>query len=230
MIGDLNRFWELVQGAMKLHLEAFEQIETLPNGTEVAVSVLLVAGLSRAIAQALVLFVNQVSRIRFLLSLGLAAILFVISTAFWVWSVWLVSHVLYGADTALVTVFRVLGLAYAPLLWSFLIAMPYLGVSIGILLSIWSLLSFVCGFDFVTGLGRWQALWCALLGWVIFQIMQRTIGRPATALSRWLSDSVAGKPLVTNIQGLERAIQSELDLETIAQTEDDINNDRGSSA
>jgi hypothetical protein len=156
-----------------------------------------------------------------------AAILFVISTAFWVGSVWLVSHVLYGADTAFLTVFRVLGLAYAPLLWSFLIAMPYLGVSVGVVLSIWSLLSFVCGFDFVTGLGRWQALWCALLGWVVFQIMHRTIGRPATALSRWLSNSVAGKPLVTNIQGLERAIKSKLDLETIAQTEDDINKDRG---
>jgi hypothetical protein len=55
--------------------------------------------------------------------------------------------------------------------------------------------------------------------------MQRTIGRPATTFSRWLSDSVAGKPLVTNLQGLEQAIQSELDLETTTQAEDDINND-----
>jgi hypothetical protein len=54
----LDRFWELVQGAMTLHLEAFQQIETLPNGTEVVVYVLLLAGLSQAIAQALVLFVN----------------------------------------------------------------------------------------------------------------------------------------------------------------------------
>lgn len=206
----LDRFWQLVQGATVLNPEAFRLIETLPNGTKVALYVLLLAGLSQAGAQSIVLFVNQVKPIRFVLSLGIAAILFVISTAFWVLSVWTVSHVLYGADTAFLTVLRVLGLAYAPLLWSFLVAMPYLGVPIGVVLSIWSLLSFVRGFDFVTGLGRWQALWCAILGWIVFQIIQRTIGRPAAAFGKWLSNSVAGKPLVTNIQELEQVIQSGL--------------------
>lgn len=204
----LDRFWELVQGANALNPEAFRLIETLPYGTRVAIYVLLLAGLSQAIAQAIVLFANQVRPIRFVLSLGIAAILFVISTAFWVFSVWVVSHLLYRTETAFLTVFRVLGLAYAPLLWSFLIAMPYLGVPIGVVLSIWSLLAFVRGFDVVTGLGRWQILWCAMLGWVVFQIMQRTIGRPAEAFGQWLSNSVAGKPLVTNMRGLEQVIQS----------------------
>jgi hypothetical protein len=225
----LSRFWELVQGATALNPEAFRLIETLPDGTEVAVYVLLLAGLSQAIAQSIVLFINQVKPIRFVLSLGFAAILFVVSTAFWVLSVWIVSHLLYSADTAFSTVFRVLGLAYAPLLWSFLIAMPYLGVPVGVVLSIWSLLSFVRGFDFVTGLGRWQALWCALAGWIVFQIMQRTIGRPVTALNKWLSNSVAGKPLVTNIQGLEQTLQSGFGSEPVTQTKNDSSNGRGTS-
>lgn len=225
----LDRFWELVQGATALNPDAFHLIETLPDGTRVAVYVLLLAGLSQAIAQGIVLFVNRIKPIRFVLSLGIAAILFVISTAFWVLSVWIVSHGLYGADTAFLTVFRVLGLALAPLLWSFLIALPYLGVPIGVVLSIWSLLSFVRGFDFVTGLGRWQALWCAVLGWVVFQVMQRTIGRPAAALGKWLSNSVAGKPLVTNIQELEQVIQAGLGNDLAAQTNRNSRNDRGNS-
>lgn len=218
----LDQFWELVQAANVLNPEAFRAIETLPQGTRIAVSVLLLAGLSQAIAQSIVLFVNQVKPIRFVLSLGIAAILFLISTAFWVLSVWIASHTAYGADTSFWTVFRVLGLAYAPLLWSFLIAMPYLGVPISIVLSIWSLLAFVRGFDVVTGLGRWQALWCAILGWLVFQILQRTVGRPAAAFSRWLSDTVAGRPLVTDIRGLEQAMQSGF------HTND--NQDKGSSA
>lgn len=225
----LDRFWELIQGATVLNPEAFRLIETLPDGTKVAFYVLLLAGLSQAITQGIVLFINQVKPLRFVLSLGIAAILFVISTAFWVLSVWAVSHALYGADTAFLTVFRVLGLAYTPLLWSFLVAMPYLGVPIGVILSIWSLLSFVRGFDFVTGLGRWQALWCAILGWIVFQIMQRTIGRPAAAFGKWLSDSVAGKPLVTDIQGLEQVIQSGFGSESATQTTDDCSNGRGAS-
>lgn len=227
MLTALDQFRELVQGATALNPDAFRLIETLPNGTQVVVYVLLLAGLSQAIAQSIVLFVNQVRPLRFVLSLGIAAILFVISTAFWVLSVWSVSHVLFGADTAFWTVFRVLGLAYAPLVWSFLIAMPYLGVPIGVVLSIWSLLAFVRGFDVVTGLGRWQALWCALLGWIVFQIMQRTIGRPAAAFGQWLSNSVAGKPLVTNIQELEQGIQARLGSTSAVETTRDSRNDRG---
>ncbi len=226
----LDQFWYLVQGAMTLNPEAFRLIETLPNGTQMSVYVLLLAGLSQAIAQGLVLFINQVKPIRFVLSLGIAVILFVISTAFWILSVWGASHVLYGANTSFMTVFRVLGLAYAPLIWCFLGAMPYLGVPIGVVLSIWSLLSFVRGFDVVTELGRWQTLWCAILGWIIFQIMQRTIGRPAEAFGQWLSDSVAGKQLVTNVQQLEQMIQSRFGSEPTSQANGDSRNDRRSSS
>lgn len=224
----LDQFWQLVQGAMTLNPEAFRLIETLPKGTQVAIYVLLLAGFSQAIAQGVVLFINRVKPIRFVLSLGVAAILFVISAAFWVLSIWVVSHGFYRADTSFLTVFRVLGLAYAPLLWSFLVAMPYLGVPIGVVLSIWSLLSFVRGFDVVTGLGRWSALWCAILGWIVFQILQRTIGRQAKTFGEWLSNSVAGKPLVRSIQGLEQTVQSGFGSESAAQTKDDSRNDRGS--
>jgi hypothetical protein len=204
----LDRFLQLVQGALALNSEAFHLIETLPQGTRIAMVVILLAGLSQAAGQGIVLFVNRVTPLRFGLSLVVAALLFAVSTVFWVLSVWGASHVLYGVDTAFMAVFRVMGLAYAPLLWSFLTALPYLGVPISVVLSIWSLLSFVRGFDLVTDLDRWQVVWCALLGWVVFQIMQRTIGRPAEALGQWITDSVAGTTLVTNIQGLEQIIQS----------------------
>lgn len=206
----LKQFWSLVQGANSLSPEAFRGIENHPYGTVLAVLVILLAGLSQGIGQAIVLFLNQVKPVRFVLSLGIAALLFVFSTAFWVLSVWGASHLLYGVDAPFLRVFRVLGLAYAPLLWSFLVAVPYLGVPIEVVLSIWSLLAFVRGFSVVTALDRWQVLGSALLGWLVFQIMQRTIGRPAIALGRWVSNSVAGAPLATNLRELERTVQSGL--------------------
>jgi hypothetical protein len=224
----LDRFWQLVQEATALNPEAFHLIETLPRGTQVAIIVLLLAGLSQAIGQGIVLFVNRVKPLRFVLSLVIAAILFVFSTAFWILSIWGVSHALYGVDTAFMTVFRVMGLAYAPLLWSFLVALPYLGVPVSVMLSIWSLLSFVRGFNFVTDLDRWQVLWCAILGWIVFQIMQRTIGRPAAALGQWVSDSVAGATLVTNMQGVEQMIQAGFGSEPVSQTPQNNTNDRES--
>ncbi len=208
MTYSLDQFWRLVQGANALHPEAFQAIETHANGTLLAIAVIVLAGLSQSIGQAIVLFLNQVKPIRFVLSLGIAALLFAFSAAFWMLSVWGVSHLLYGVDVSFLKVFRVLGLAYAPLLWSFLVAIPYLGVPLNVVLSVWSLLAFVRGFSVVTELDRWQVLGSALLGWVVFQIMQRTVGRPAIALGHWVSNSVAGAPLITNLRQLEQTVQS----------------------
>jgi hypothetical protein len=204
----IEQFWTLVKGAWSLHPDAFRAMESHPNGALIAVIVILLAGLSQGFGQGIVLFLNQVKPIRFVLSLGIAALLFVFSTGFWVLSVWGVSHVVYGSDASFLQVFRVLGLAYAPLLWSFLVALPYLGVPIEVLLSIWSLLAFVRGFSVVTDLDRWQVLGSAILGWFVLQIMQRTIGRPAVAMGRWVSNTVAGATLVTNLRELEQTVQS----------------------
>ena len=204
----IEQFWTLIRGAWVLHPDAFRAMESHSNGTTIAVFVVLLAGLSQGIGQGIVLFLNQVKPIRFVLSLGIAALLFVFSTGFWVFSVWIASHFLYGIDASFLKVFRVLGLAYAPLLWSFLVALPYLGVPIEVMLSIWSLLAFVRGFSVVTALDRWQVLGSAILGWFVLQIMQRTIGRLAVALGRWVSNTVAGAPLVTNLRELEQTVQS----------------------
>jgi hypothetical protein len=58
------------------------------------------------------------------------------------------------------------------------------------------------------GLSVWQALWCGVLGWVVFQIAQRSIGRPVAILGKWLSNTVAGTRLVTDMQGLEQLLQA----------------------
>ncbi len=123
----IAQFWILIRGAWALYPDGFRAIESHPQGTLMAVLVILLAGLSQGIGQAIVLFLNQVKPIRFVLSLGIAALLFVFSAGFWVFSVWLASHFLYGIDVSFLKLFRVLGVAYAPLLWSFLVALPYLG-------------------------------------------------------------------------------------------------------
>ena len=64
----LDRFWPLVQGAMALNPEPFHLIETLPQGTQIAIVVVLLAGLSQAAGQGIVLFVNRVTPLRFGLS------------------------------------------------------------------------------------------------------------------------------------------------------------------
>lgn len=204
----LDRFWELVSGALTLNPEAFELIQTLPLGTRAALYIVLLAGFSQAIGQGLVLFINRVKPFRFVLSLLIASILFAFGYIFWTLITWLASNLLFGWDTSFFTVARTLGLAYAPLMLSFFVALPYLGVPISVLLSVWSFLTFLTGLRVALGIGVWQAFWCSALGWAVFEVLQRTIGRPVAGVGRWLANTAAGVTLVTNLRELEQIVET----------------------
>ncbi|HEY9644004.1 MAG TPA: hypothetical protein V6C57_26165 [Coleofasciculaceae cyanobacterium] len=200
---------ELIWGALSLNSEAFNQIQTLSGGSQAALLVAFVAGLSQAIGQGIVLFINRVKPLRFILSVLIAAILFAFSYIFWAFSTWFASLILFRGElklTVLMAIIRTLGLSYAPLIFSFLVAIPYLGVPISTVLSIWSFLCFLAGLKTALGLGLWQAFGCGVVGWVVFEGLQRTVGRPLAGLGRWLSNTVAGVKLVTNLKDLEHLV------------------------
>jgi hypothetical protein len=203
-------FWSLVKGAMTFNAESFQVMADLPNANQIAIQVLLLAGFSQSVGQGLILFVNRVKPIRFFLSLCLGAVLFVFSYGFWIVSTLFVSQVIFQQSLDLRLVYHTVGLATAPQLLSFLIALPYFGVPIQIFLALWVLLVFVQGFSISTGLGLWPSFISGLLGWVFLQILQRTIGRPIGALGSWLSNTTAGTHLVTDLQGIETLLETGL--------------------
>jgi len=203
-------FWDLVWGAIALSPQAFAAMIQRPDADKIAIMVLFLAGFSEAIGQSIILFLNQVKPVRFMLSVLLSAILFIFSYGFWIWSTWMVSRLLLQETVDYAVVFRTVGLAAAPQILSFLIAMPYFGVPIQVVLSLWALLAFVRGFNVATGFGVWEAFWCGLLGWLMLQVLQRTIGRPIAALGSWLSNTTAGTHLVTDLRGLESLLENGL--------------------
>lgn len=206
----LDKFWELVLGAIALDISVFQEIELLPLGGMTALLITFLGGFSQAIGQGIVLFINRVKPVRFILSLLIAAILYAFSYIFWVLSTWLVGIVLFRQDPTLIAVARTLGLAYAPQLLSFFVALPYLGIPISVVLSVWSFLAFLAGLKVALGIGIWETFWCSVLGWIVFQISQRTLGRPVKLVGRWLETKVAGVRLVTNLQALEEIVEAGL--------------------
>lgn len=201
-----DRFWELIGGAIALHKHAFALIQVLPLGTQVALLIAFLAGLSQGIGQGIVLFINRVKPIRFVLSLLIGAILYAFSYIFWALSTWIAIWLF--EPTSITTVVRALGLAYAPLTLSFLGAMPYLGAPILVVLSLWSLLAFVVGLMEATGFGIWTVFACGALGWAVFQILQRTIGRPIAEIGKRLRNLVAGVELITDLKKIEQVVES----------------------
>jgi hypothetical protein len=185
----------VISAALRLQPEAFVGVGDRLGGEGPGLGIALVAGLSQAIGQAFILFVNRVRPLRFALSLLLEALLFVVGFQFWAISTWLVARLGFGDPVSLPVVIRALGIAHAPQGLAFLGALPYLGAPWLRLLSLWTALAFVVGFGVVTGLAPAPVFLCLVGGWLGMHAVQRTAGQPLASLSRALQNRAAGVPL-----------------------------------
>ena len=197
-------------GAIALNSDTFQTIHAQSHSLLAALTVVFIAGLSQSFSQIVVLFVNQVRPIRFVLSLVISALFFVIGYGFWTISTWATIHLIFGSSLSLTTVLRTLGFSYVPLTLSFFAVIPYFGNAIFVLLSIWTLLAVVIGIDVITVLGPWEAFACAALGWVVLQLLQKTVGQPIATLGQWITNWVAGEELITNRNRLAQELYAGL--------------------
>ena len=97
-----DRFWGLVSGVLLLNSETFTLLNRLPLGLIASILVVLLAGLSQTFGQSVMLFINRVRPLRFILSVAIAAVIFVFNYNFWILSTWLVARWLFGVDLPLI--------------------------------------------------------------------------------------------------------------------------------
>jgi predicted Abi (CAAX) family protease len=207
-----QNLWLLIWDVLLLKGDTLRAINEIPASITIALIIVLVAGLSQEIGQCIILFVNRVQPIRFIFSLLIGAILFTFGYFFLVISSWLITLTPFTGEenVSFLTIAQVIGFSYVPLIFSFLGAMPYLGVPILSLLAVWHLLAMVVGFAAVTYLSFKQAIIYVFLGWLVLQILQATIGQPLANLARWLANQTAGVNLSTNSQDILRLVQDGL--------------------
>ncbi|MGV2826508.1 hypothetical protein [Myxosarcina sp. GI1(2024)] len=206
----LDCFWSLVSGVLTLNTDTLNEINQLPLGLVASILVVLLAGISQSLGQSVMLFVNQVRPLRFLLSIAIAAVLFVFNYNFWVLSTWLVADWLFQVSLPLLEVIKTLGFSYAPLLFGFLMVIPYFGMPILIVLSIWTFLAIARGLGTISPLGIWEAFECCLAGWLVLQLSQRIFGKGIASVTNKLVNWIAGVKLVKDSSQLEQMLYSGL--------------------
>ncbi|MBV7335665.1 hypothetical protein KFU94_46950 [Chloroflexi bacterium TSY] len=198
----LSSFWDTIIRALSLDRTVFASIQTESTGLWVALSVVLLAGLSDAFGQSIVLFLNRVTPKRFWLALFISAISYVASFLLWTAIVWGIGVYVFERTPTAREVASVVGLSYAPRLLFFFTLIPFLGYGFSVLLSIWSMLAIVVAIQFGIGLELWQAIVASGLGWLAVQVWQRTIGRPVYAIDRWVKSRAAGVQLQLTLQDI----------------------------
>ena len=166
----------------------------------------LLAGLSISVGQSIILFINRVKPGRFVLSLVIQALLFVSGFFFISFSTWFVSRTFFSVTLPYTAVSDVIGLGYAPLKWSFLSALPYLGNPIFLVLSLASFVAILKSFALTAGLTLFQSFLCVVWGWGLLRVAQQTVGHPLTLAGERLLHWAAGQTLVRNHQALAKII------------------------
>lgn len=204
----MDRVWEVLGKVFWLDGTAFQTAATSPDGMTLALSVVLLAGLSLAIGQSIILFINQVQPIRFIFSLLISAVLYLIEFGFLVLSTWLICLLPGSIQISLPTLLIVLGLGYAPLLFSFLGALPYFGHPLLRLLSIWNLLAMVVGFGAIANISAGFAFGYVAFGWFVKEVLENTIGQPIAQLGKALADRTAGVNLAHSRAELQVQVRS----------------------
>ncbi|MGB7084581.1 MAG: hypothetical protein WBD47_03440 [Phormidesmis sp.] len=194
----ITHLWSLILGVLELNTETFESIHTQPHSLLAALLIVFIAGFAQSLSQMVVLFINQVQPRRFALSLLISALFFMIGYGFWALSIWIILNLAFENQIALTIVLRTLGFSYAPLMLSVFVMLPYFGSAVFVGLSIWTLLAVVVGVAAIAPISHWEAFESAALGWVVLQLLQKTVGQPIASLGQWITNWVAGEQLITN--------------------------------
>lgn len=198
----LPDFGELIRRALILDPSVYRLLAENGQGLGIALLVVALAGLSEGVGQSIVLFINRITPRRFVLSLLLSAATHSVGYLFWAASIWLVGMRLFGRSEEFAVVARSVGLAYAPQLFGFFVLTPYLGSLFALIIDVWTLLATVVAIHAGLELTLWQAVACSGVGWLLVQIVRRTLGRPLLALERWAENRAAGVPLRWKIEDL----------------------------
>ncbi len=192
VFGIFSALWRLVGGVLRLDPRTFIVALETPGIWKPALGILFLGGLSDMIGQSVVLFANRVSPRRFLVSLLMGGAMLVISVFFWGVSVWAMASFVFDANRPFRDVLIVIALSYAPLLFGFLILLPYLGNIIQKLLRVWIFLALLIGVAVAFDFTFWPTLLTTILGWISYELIARIPFLRIKALDNWLWQLATG--------------------------------------
>lgn len=177
-------------------------LEDSRTALPISLGVALLAGLSTMVGHAVVFTLNRIGGLRMAAGMTIGAVYIVLLRLLTAGVLALgVPLVTPGSvDGALVAV--VFLVAVAPHALGFLVFVPHLGIGIGRLLEVWSLVALVVLLGTALGLGRWQAIAVGGAAWVAGQLLSRLLARPLAGLSSRAWTLATGHPSFVTVQDI----------------------------
>ena len=173
----VNGVASAIWGALTLDADAYLALQDGPGVLRVSIVLLLASGLSWTLGHCAVLFLNRVPPARFLRRCLLLTCSFIAGVLVWVGSTWLIATLFLSSERVpALRILPVAAFAYAPVVLSVFIVLPYLGAGIETLLNTWALLALVLAISVAAQLSLPAALAACALGWVLTKLLPRLLG------------------------------------------------------
>ena len=175
-------------------LRIVDQAELGLPSLQTAGLIALIAGFSTLLGHCAILFINRVKGVRFLAALAVGAVFLLLLYGFQAMILWAVNGPITQQAASFHDIVTVTLASTAPLAFGFLVFIPYLGILIGRILQVWSVL---CLWLLVMALQDttwWQALLATASAWLLMQLASRLLGRPVGAISARVWSFVTGRP------------------------------------
>ena len=197
-----NLLFSAIGYALRLDPAVYSAAITHPRSTEVILGIVFLAGVSTLLGQSVVLFINRVRRGRFIFSMILNGFIFIISYTIWGIAIGVVGRFMFPVSPDPWSMVRLVGLSTAPLVFGFLILIPYMGTAIGKLLSVWELLIMTTVVQFEFQAEFMAAAVCVGLSWLLMLLLTNTLGKPVVKLRNYIWRKVTGSDLDTTPQDI----------------------------
>jgi hypothetical protein len=169
-----------------------------------ALLIVVLAGLSEAIGQSVVLFANRVSPARFIACLFMNALLVAAGFASLVLFTWASFFVPGSRPVAFPLLTIAVGLSYAPLMFSFLAALPYAGNALMWGLRVAQLVAMVLGVSAAAHISPWLSAAHVAAGWAVKLGLRQAFSKPFAMAQSFLTNLAAGKTLIGESAAVRR--------------------------
>lgn len=179
---------------LTLDSDAAQWFRVHPLSVEISLVVAALAGISTLLGNSVVLFLNRVRGWRFVVTLALNGAAMVLLYAAQALVIAIVGPLVLGHSPGLVAVIRAVMLSTAPLVFGFLVLIPYLGPAIGRVLQAWGLLVLWVLVDAAFGATLWQAFVITAIGWGVMQLLSWALSRPISWIGNGIWRMITGKP------------------------------------
>jgi hypothetical protein len=187
VLSQIGAFFDIVGGILSLDPSVILAVQTSPAALGIALSILVLATVSDVVGNSPVLFFNRMSPGRLAAAMGIETVLSLMRLAVWM----IISGVLFvvfnQVRLTLPNVIVVVGIGYAPMLWSFLVVIPTVGPLIRRVLIAWTLVTLTASIAVAGSLSPWQALTAPVLSALAILVVYRWSDRFSVAVLGRLS-------------------------------------------